>query len=109
MLFGKAMFKRFHHSWSRDGTGNEGDADRLEGLWGKSLRGETSPKTVPVAGHSCEASNSVVANEIIDFAALNICGAVIPSTKSGFEARVSRAWPSHSQARRQILRIGAHV
>ncbi len=110
MLFRKAMFKRFHDSGSRDRTRNESNADRLEGLWRESLGGETCPKTVPVASHGSETGNSVVTDEIVDFAALDIGRAVVPSAKAGDRnPRIRLPGQADGQARRQILWIGAHV
>src|SRR5882724_1737103 len=58
-----------------------------------------------VACHGGESGNSVGANEVIDFAALDVCAAVIAAAKTG----VSCSGPRLGDTGRKVLRIRAKV
>jgi hypothetical protein len=60
---------------------------------------------MPISGDRREASNSMLVNKIVDFAAFHVRAAVIPASKAG----VSGAGPRLGQAGRKVLRVGAHV
>src|SRR5579864_3510223 len=64
---------------------------------------------MPVARYCRKSYDSVVADEVIDFAALNIGRAVISSTRTRIKASVSGAWPAIRQPGGNILWISAHV
>src|SRR4051812_26571057 len=105
MIFGKAMFKSFDQSRSGDRSCDEGNSYRFEGRGRKSLGGDASPETVPVSGDGSETSDPVIADKVINFAALNIRTAVVASAK----ARITRPRPGFRQALWEILRIGTKV
>src|SRR5262249_34867632 len=79
-----------------------------ERLRRESLGGKPSPEAVTVASDGYEACDSVVANKVIDFAALNVRGAVIPRPGGGIESRISLTGPNRGPSR-EILRVGAHL
>src|SRR5579862_802147 len=89
MLFRKAVFKRLHHPGRGDGPRHESNPDWFEVFRRKCLGRQARPKTVAVAGYGRETSNSVLTNEIINFATLNVCGAVV----SGAGTRVKTSVP----------------
>ena len=64
---------------------------------------------MPVARNGRETGDSVVADEVIDFTALDVRRAVIASAGAGVKSRVSRTRPRFGQARGKVLRVGAHV
>src|ERR1700685_108769 len=57
-----------------------------------------------ISRHGGETGDSVGTNEIVDFAALNVCTAKVVA-----QSCVSRTRPSLGQTGRQVLRIAAHV
>ena len=61
---------RLDHAGRGDRAGDEGDADRLEGLGRQGLGGEAGPEAVAVAGDGGEAGDPVVADEVVDLGAL---------------------------------------
>jgi len=80
---------------------NEADADTVATI--KDLI-ETRVRPA-VASDGGEAGDSVGANEVIDFAAFDIGGAVVAATKTS----VSGAGPRLGDAGRKVLRIGAKI
>src|SRR5215469_2894703 len=109
MMLRKGVLQRFYHSGCRDRTRNKSNANRLKLLGGEGLAGETSPKTVTIAGYRGETSDSVIANKIVDFRPLNVSGAVISGTEASVESGVPITWPRLRYAVRQVLRVCPHL
>src|ERR1700760_4288463 len=99
------MLNGFDFAGSRDRSGHEGNPDRLKRLWRQSLDRQPCPKTVPIAGDGGEPGNAVIANEVVDFASLDVGAAVITAAEPCI--RGSRPWLG--ELRRKILRIRPHV
>ena len=96
MILGKAVFECFYDSRCGDRTGYKGNSNRFEGFWWKTFGGKSSPETMAIARHGRKTCNSLVANEVVDFSALDICSAVIPGASARVKPRVSRTGPSES-------------
>src|ERR1700690_2083371 len=73
MLFWKAVLERFHNSRRGNRARDKRNSNRFEGFGRETLGGKPGPETVTVARHRREASYAMVANEVVDFAALDVC------------------------------------
>ena len=105
MRFGKHVLDGFDLAWSRDRAGHESNSNRFERLGRQSLRRKSCPKAVAIAGHRGKSGNPVVADEVVNLAALNVGTAVIAAAEPG----IGRSRPGLGQARRQVLWVGSHV
>src|SRR5690348_7525742 len=97
MLFGKGMFECLHDSWRGDRTRHKSNSDGFEGFGRKSPGGESSPETVAVARYCHETCNPMIADEVVNFTTLNICGAVVACASARVEACVAPTWPRGGQ------------
>src|ERR1700733_10305320 len=105
MVLRGGMLEGFQHSWSRDRARYEGDSDRLEFCRRESFRRVASPEAVSIARHCGESGDAVIAEEIVDFRAFDVCGTVIAAAESG----ISSPGPRFANASGEILRVGAHI
>src|SRR4030095_1340390 len=77
MIFAKTVLERLHRSRAGQRRADETDPDRLElGGWQES-GGIAGPKTVTVARYDRESSDLRIADEVIDFATLVVCAAIV--------------------------------
>ena len=93
MLFRKSVLECFHDSWRGNRARDKSNSNWFEGFRRETLGGEPGPETVAVACHRRETCNSVIANEVVNLAALDVCGTVIASTRICVEPRIARARP----------------
>ncbi len=84
MLFREAVLEGFHQTRSGDRTGDKSNTDRFKEFGWKRLGCQPGPETVAVTRHGGETGDSVVANEIIDFAALDMRSAEIPLVRAKY-------------------------
>src|SRR5450432_191374 len=102
---GEVVLQRFHESRCRDRSRDERDSNRLKWLRRKRFGRESSPEAMPVAGNGCKPGDPLPAHEIVDFAALNECAAMIAAA----ESCVTRSRPGFRQTGWQVLRVCTHV
>src|SRR6185436_14784892 len=84
----------------------ETQADRLELAGGKFRARVSGPEAVAIARDDGEACDLRVANEIVDFSALQVRGAVVPSSQRSVSVPGPRL---PGETRGQVLRVGAPV
>ena len=70
MVLREVVFIRFDHSRSRKRSSNERQANRLELFRRERFCRETCPEAVTIPRNNREPGDSVLLNEIVDFAAL---------------------------------------
>ena len=97
MLLGKAMFECLYDSRCGDRTRHKSDSDGFERFGWKSFGGESGPETMAVAGYRHETRDSMIANEVVDFTALDVCSAVVARASACVESCVSRTRPRGGQ------------
>ncbi len=100
------VFEGFDEAGRGDGSGDEGDPDGFEWLRRKGFCGEAGPEAVTVTGDGGKSGDAVRADEIVDFGAFEVGGAMIAAAETG----VACAGPRFgSSACGEILGIGAEV
>src|SRR5579862_6876983 len=93
MILWKTVFIRFDDPWRRDRARYKCNSDRLKGFRRQALGGKSCPEAMPVSRDCCKTCDAVIANEVVDFAALRVSSAVIPGPVVRIETGKSSSRP----------------